>query len=205
VREGSFDMKYVMMAVLLGSVCALPSRSLAQQTGGAGGASAVPAPPPEEPPLDGVRFRGGISAAGGGEFVSNYAFGMGGIEGRLGVQINHLIGVYAAPYLAFGAGSVGSGLSAFTGTAGVSAIVDFTIADQFFVGAGGGFGVLNNPTGPAIHLRVGGYPAMGFGANGYRRRGLVVGLDARLFLLDDGLNGIVPVMQIMAGVGYEAF
>jgi hypothetical protein len=45
---------------------------------------------------DGVRFRGGISAGGGGLFLGDYGLGIGGVTGRLGVQVNNLIGIYAS-------------------------------------------------------------------------------------------------------------
>jgi hypothetical protein len=147
-----------------------------------------------------VRFRGGIAAAGGAEFASNITFGMGGVEARLGVQINDLIGVYAQPYLAFGSGTV-SGITGFTGTAGTSALVDITLFDHLFVAAGGGYGVLNNPAGPELHFRLGGYPLVGRGNNGITRKGLMVGADLRLYFLDN----YGTVSQIMFGVGYEAF
>ncbi|MBZ0116567.1 MAG: hypothetical protein K8H88_06225 [Sandaracinaceae bacterium] len=166
---------------------------------------AQPPPPPQEPAEapDGVRFRGGIAAAGGGEFVSDFVFGMGGVEGRAGVQLNNLIGIYLQPYLAFGYGSVGI-VSGFTATAGASALIDFTFADRFFVGLGGGFGVLNNPVGPEIHVRVGGYPVMSVGGDGYSRQGLMLGVDARMFFLFSGSN-VLPVAQIMGSIGYEVF
>jgi hypothetical protein len=160
----------------------------------------TPAPRPDR-----ARFRWGIAAAGGGEFVSDFAFGMGGVEGQIGVQFNELIGLYVHPYLAFGAGTIGSsGVTAFTGTAGASLLVDFTFLDRLFVGVGGGYGILNNPTGPEIHLRVGGYPAMSIDENGYSRQGLQMSLDGRMFFLFSGPS-VLPVMQLMFLIGYEAF
>lgn len=158
----------------------------------------------EAPRPDGVRFRWGIQAAGGGEFVSNFEFGMGGLEGQIGVQINELLGIYVQPYLAFGAGSVGSGLVGLTGTAGASLLADFTFLDRLFVAVGGGYGLLNNPHGPEIHVRLGGYPAMGFGGNGYSRHGLVMAVESRTFFLFSG-SEVVPVMQVMGTIGYAAF
>ena len=37
---------------------------------------------------DGVRFRGGISGGGGALILDPFTFGLGGVDGRLGVQIN---------------------------------------------------------------------------------------------------------------------
>jgi hypothetical protein len=203
-----------MMKVLFTTalVCsALIAPAFAQEAGAAVVVAPSPvmvAPPPSAPTAtDGLRFRGGIAAAGGAEFASGFAVGMGGVEGRAGLQINNLIGVYLQPYLSFGGGSVSVGagsLPAVTGTAGLSALIDFTFADRFFAGIGGGFGILNNPVGPEIHVRVGGYPIEVTGEDGYSRQGLMVGLDARLFILFSGPNTL-PVMQMMASVGYEVF
>lgn len=162
-----------------------------------------PAPPAAEPTAgddrDGVRFRGGVSLAAGTMFLSSYSGFLAGVDGRLGVQINDMIGVYAVPHLTLGPISVGS-LSTFIGVFSTTAVVDVTLIDQIYVGAGGGFGVVNNPTGPALHFRAGGYPLMGYGENGIRRKGLMVGADMRMYLLSG-----ITVMELTGGVGYEAF
>jgi hypothetical protein len=146
---------------------------------------------------DGVRFRGGVSGGVGGEIVTGGTAIMGGVDGRLGVQINDLIGVYAQPHLSFG--SFGGALG-FTGTFTTTAVADFTFIDQLFVGGGAGFGLFNNPTGPVVHLRAGGYPLMGHGENGVRRKGLMVSFDMRLgFITGD------TVIYPMGSIGYEAF
>jgi len=76
-----------------------------------------------------------------------------------------------------------------TGTAGVS---------------GGGVGVLNNPVGPEIHFRIGGYPLVARGQNGFTRKGLMLGVDARIFFLSQG--GVdLTVGQVLASIGYEVF
>lgn len=146
---------------------------------------------------DGVRFRGGISGGAGAEILTGGTTIMGGVDGRVGVQINHLIGVYAQPQLSFG--SFGGALG-ITGTFTTTAVVDFTFIDHLLVGAGGGFGVFNNPTGPVVHLRAGGYPLMGHGEDGIRRKGLMLAFDMRLgFITGD------TVVYPMGSIGYEAF
>jgi len=171
------------------------------------------APPPPPPPhhTDGVRFRGAIALAGGGEFGSgggvSYGGGLGGLEGRLGVQINNLIGIYVQPSLAFGPLTETQGASSVTGatgTAGATALVDFTFVNRFFVAAGGGAGILNNPFGPEIHFRLGGYPLVGYGENGYTRKGLMVGVDTHVFFLSSP-GAPSTMVQIMGTVGYEVF
>ena len=161
--------------------------------------AAPAAPPPPVRPPDGVRFRGGISLGGGGEFVSGFTAGLGGLDGRLGVQINKLVGVYLQPHFSAGAGSIGS-VSGATATAAATVLADFTFIDRIFVGAGAGYGLVNNPHGAAIHVRFGGYPLMKFSEVAPRRKGLMVGADLRTYFTQVG-----PVVQLMAAVGYEAY
>jgi hypothetical protein len=151
------------------------------------------------PPRDGVRFRGGVALTGGGLFVDGYALGLGGIDGRIGVQINNLIGVYAQPYLTFGGGQV-AGATGVTGTVGSDVIVDFTFLDQIFVGAGAGAGIIGSLVAEQAHLRVGGYPVVARGLNGIRRKGLMIGADLSVHFT----SGAV-IMQPMVSIGYEAF
>jgi hypothetical protein len=155
--------------------------------------------PEEEVDEDGVRFRGGVSGGGGGLFLENYTMGIGGFDGRVGVQINDLIGVYAQPQVGVYGGDLG-GIGGIGGLAGASVVVDFTFLDQIFVGAGGGFAILNNPLAGELHLRAGGYPLMGYGEDGVRRKGLMLSADVRMFFLE----GYV-LLSPTASIGYEAF
>lgn len=162
-------------------------------------------PPPSVPPArkDGARFRFGVAGGPGLLFIDSTVLGYGGVDLRLGAQINDLIGIYVQPQLGAYAGTYG-GMVGIGGLVGVSGVVDFTLADRFFVGVGGGFGVLNSPSGPEVHLRVGGYPIMKRSDERARRRGLMVGLDFRLHFVSSGgtsLTGIAPTINI----GYEAF
>ena len=154
---------------------------------------------------DGVRFRGGISVGAGGYFGSyetgnaDFSATLVGVDGRLGVQINDLIGIYAQPHLSFGTGKDGAA-TGFTGLFATSVIADFTFFDRIFVGAGGGFGIVNNPSGPELHLRAGAYPLMDH--TGKRRKGLVLAADLRVILLDAPYSSaVMPFVSI----GYEAF
>jgi hypothetical protein len=151
------------------------------------------------PEKDGVRFRGGIALAGGGLFVSGFSAGMGGLDGRLGVQINNLIGIYAQPHLSFGGGKTAWG-TGFLGTAGSSALVDFTLFDHLTAGVGGGGALLQNVGAGELHFRLAGYPVVGRGENGIRRKGFMLGLDTRLYFITGG-----QVLQMMGAIGYEAF
>jgi hypothetical protein len=161
-------------------------------------------PAPQRQPagrVDGPRFRGGVAFTGGAEFVSNADFSatMFGIDGRLGVQVNHLLGLYVAPHLSFGSAG---GVEGSTGTFATILMADLTFLDALFVGAGFGYGIMNNPSGPALGFRVGGYPVKSAPDHRARRRGLVVSLEARTYFLGDPFGTGV---QIMGAIGYEAF
>lgn len=186
---------------LVGAMSFISSHAIAQEGDGEeapAGAAAAEASS-EGSDDDGVRFRGGVSGGGGALIGAGLTLGMGGFDGRMGVQINDLIGVYAQPQLSIYGGSAGF-LSGVGGIAGGTAVVDFTFIDQIFVGAGAGYAVLNNPHGPVVHIRAGGYPLFGYGEDGIRRKGLMLGADLRLHIV----SGEVFVAP-MASIGYEAF
>jgi hypothetical protein len=150
-------------------------------------------------PLDGSRFRFGIAGSVGGEFVSGYTLFMGGVDVQIGLQINNLIAVYLQPHLSFGGGSI-NGISGTTGTFAATGLVEFTMADRFFAGVGGGFGVLNNPSGGVLHFHVGFYPLVSVSPTEPRRRGLMIAIDSRTFF-----TGVGTVEQLMLTVGREVF
>jgi len=81
-----------------------------------------------------------------------------------------------------------------------SAVVDFTFLDQIFVGAGGGGIILQSVPAGELHIRAGGYPVFTHGLDGLRRKGLMLGLDMRIFFA-----GGATVMNPMLSVGYEAY
>jgi hypothetical protein len=150
---------------------------------------------------DGLRSRVGFSVMGGATLIEGLAAPSFGGEARIGVQINHLVGVYGTPH--FVIGNVGGNALSTFGLFAATGDVDFTFLDHLYVGAGGGFGVVNNPVGPVLHLRLGGYPIMGRGENGYRRKGLQIGADMRVYFTSDAAVGTVT--EITGGIGYEAF
>jgi len=162
-------------------------------------AASTPSEPTAAGDADGARFRWGIAGGGGLVSVSNVTLGYGGMDLRFGAQINDMIGVYAQPQLGVYAGNF-AGVTGVGGLVGVSALVDFTFADQFFVAGGLGYGVLNNPSGLELHFRGGLYPIVGGGQEEARRKALMLGVDFRVFLLD-GATAISPTISI----GYESF
>lgn len=166
------------------------------------------AEPTDSAAADGGRFRFGINGALGLESVSasgmSISGAMYGFDLRLGWQFNHLLAIYVQPHLSFGSlgsevESVGA-VSGFTGTFVTTILGEATFLDRFFAGAGIGYGIFNNPSGFALDLKAGGYPLMGRGENGVRRKGLMVGLDFRTVFLE-GATGLL----IMGCVGYESF
>jgi hypothetical protein len=172
---------------------------------------AEPAPPPAQwapPPstvpgerVDGVRFRGGVAFTVGPEFVpaADFSAMMFGVDGRLGVQINHLLGFYLASHLSFG--SSGTVFSS-TGTFAFIPMVDITLADTFFVGGGFGYAVFNNPSGPALAIRAGAYPVKSAREDQKRRRGLMLSLEMRTVFLGAPYD---TGFMFMGAIGYEAF
>jgi hypothetical protein len=152
---------------------------------------------------DGVRLRIGASAMIGPLFAdSTSAVAFGG-EARIGVQVNHLIGIFGTPH--FVVANFGGGALNTIGVFAATADVDFTFVNHFYVGAGGGFGIVNNPSGPVLHFRIGGYPLVGRGPNGIRRRGLQIGADIRNYFTSGGLGGLGTVTEFTGGIGFDFF
>jgi hypothetical protein len=169
----------------------------------AAAATSVAAPPAAVVPQSGMRFRGGISLATGVEKVSVVSGEMYGLDGRLGVQVNDLLGIYVQPHLSFGSLSGqagGTGITGMTGTFSIAAMGEATFVDRFFAGAGLGYGVLNNPSGPMFQARAGGYLLETRGEDGVRRKGLMAGVDLRTVFVD-GATGVL----VLASIGYEKF
>jgi len=155
---------------------------------------------------DGLRFRFGV-AAGIGFFTAASEVGDAevsctyyGADLRLGAQINDLIGVYAQPTLGYYSVDDAGGLAA-GGLLGVAVVADATIIDRFFVGAGLGYTVYNNPAGVTPILRIGGYPLMGRSEQKARRKGLMLGVDLRF----TSLEGLKTIVMPTFNLGYEAF
>ncbi|HVY47602.1 MAG TPA: hypothetical protein VHB21_17050 [Minicystis sp.] len=152
---------------------------------------------------DGVRLRAGFSLDAGGMFGDAYSGFMAGGDARLGVQINHILGLYVDPHLAFGPVSVSGGgakLNSLIGVFAATGMVEGTLGHRVFLGAGGGFGVVNNPTGPVLHVRGGFYPVVWRGLNGYRRKAFFVAVDSRTYFLSGAKEE-----EFLGSIGYEAF
>ena len=156
--------------------------------------------------VDGARFRFGVSG-GIGFFTAASEVGSAkvsctyyGLDLRFGAQINDMFAVYAQPtlgyYTANGAGALAAG-----GLLGATVGADVTLVDRFFVGAGLGYTVYNNPAGLTPILRVGAYPLMSHSDQKARRKGLMLGADLRFTSLD----GLKTIVMPTFNLGYEAF
>jgi hypothetical protein len=158
-------------------------------------------------PADEGRFRFGINATTGLESVSasgsSISGMMYGLDLRLGWQVDDLLAIYAQSHLSGGSLGTSAGgieISGATGTLVATVMGEATLIDRFFAGAGLGYGIFNNPSGLALELRAGGYPLMGHGDDGVRRKALMLGVDFRTVFLD-GATGTM----IMGCLGYESF
>jgi len=173
--------------------------------------AAAPAPPPAAAPApeasSGPQLRNGFSLSAGEEFgsVGNVSFSaqLYGIDWRIGAKINPSISAYLHSHLSFGTGGVsGSGNSGSTGNFAVAAVGEYELPMRVFVGGGGGYGVLNNPSGPLAELRVGYYPFEHTGTEVARR--LNVALDARWYFVSDAGTSLT-VTHIAVSLGYDRF
>ena len=178
-----------------------------------------PAAPPAAPPPsasatmpapdldhDGFRMRHGVAFSFGDEIGSGPSSGLsgalGGVDWRIGAQINNNYAVYVDTHLSFGTAHIGAA-SGVTGNFAVAAMFERSLFDRFFVAGGGGYGVLNNPSGPLGQLRAGWYPLMSASDTKARRKGLMLGVDARWYFADAMTIGTVT--QVSVSAGYEAF
>lgn len=155
---------------------------------------------------DGARFRFGVSG-GAGFFTAASEVGSAkvsctyyGLDLRFGAQINNMFGVYAQPTLGYYSANGGGALAA-GGLLGMAVVADATFADRFFVGAGLGYTVYNNPAGLTPLLRIGGYPLMSRSDTKARRKGLMLGADLRF----TSLEGLKTIVMPTFNIGYEAF
>jgi len=152
------------------------------------------------------------------------ALGAIGPQGQLGVQINNLIGVYGVPAFDILFGPAGGVDLTF------AALVDFTLLEDVLTVGGGldsgvfaAFGASGTSAAAAAGAQYGvrGHVAwnaiVSKGANGIRRRALVVGLDLRALLGPEasatananGTSGSASttgfVFSPMVTIGYLAF
>lgn len=171
-------------------------------------AAGQPAPVPEPQPTSssGVGLRNGFSLSIGQEFgttasgasISGQLYGL---DWRIGARFTDAISVHLHSHLSLGTASVG-GSSGTTGNFASALVGEYTLPMRVFVGAGAGYGVLNNPSGPLVEARVGYYPFKHTGSGKARR--LNVALDARWYFVEDGATG-VTITHLALSLGYDRF
>jgi hypothetical protein len=158
-----------------------------------------PAPPP---PAVETGLRNGFSLSAGFESGGDRDLSatLIGVDWCIGYRVNRAISVHLHSHMSFGSGKEGAGASGFTGNFASAIIGEYTLPMRLFVGAGGGWGVLNNPNGPLAQLRAGYYP-FALEAAG-KKRHLNVAFDLRFYFANQGY-GTVPHYAI--SLGYDRF
>jgi hypothetical protein len=166
-------------------------------------AAVAPAPAPMPAPSTGPSFRNGFSLSVSDAIGSGPSSGLSeqlyGVDWRIGARVTDQLAVYADTHLSFGTAKFG-GASGVTGNFAAALIGEYTLPLGVFVGGGGGYGVLNNPSGPLGQLRVGWYPMKA--SEGVSRR-LNIALDARWYFADAMTIGTVT--QVALSLGYDRF
>jgi len=184
----------------------------AQPAPDAGGA--IPAPPevtaaptaapPPPTAASGARLRNGFSLSIGQEFGTSsfdkdYSGQLYGVDWRIGAQVSDALGVYLHSHLSLGSIRTDN-VSGYTGNFATALTGEYTLPMRLFVGAGVGYGVLNNPSGPLVGVRVGYYPFAHTGPGKARR--LNVALDTRLYFVSAGGESIT-MKHIAVSIGYD--
>lgn len=178
---------------------------------------AASAPPPSPPmmmpptvavlPPRGPTLRNGFSLSVGQEFgTSNlnnkFSGQLYGVDWRIGVQLNKALGIYLHSHLSLGSITQNSNVKGYTGNFATALTGEYILPMGVFVGAGVGYGVLNNPSGPLVGVRVGYYP---FATDTpMKSRHLNVALDTRLYFVSAGAESIT-MKHIAISIGYDRF
>jgi hypothetical protein len=153
-----------------------------------------------DPTPSGLRNGFSLSAgqeSGGDRDISATMFG---VDWRIGWRINEPIAIYLHSHLSFGSATEGNGASGLTGTFASAVVGEYQLPMGLFFGAGAGYGVLNNPSGPLLEARVGYYP---FGTNSVaKERHLNIAIDYRAYFASDGYG---TVNHIALSLGYDRF
>jgi hypothetical protein len=152
---------------------------------------------------DTTELRNGFSASLGEEVGSGPSSGLTGqlygVDWRIGAKISEQVALYADTYLAFGTAKIGSA-SGLTGNFAAALLGEYTLPQRIFIAGGGGFGILNNPSGPLAEVRAGWYPLKHSGTSKEMR--LNVALDGRFYFAGDMVG---TVSQISLTLGYDRF
>lgn len=166
----------------------------------------APEPPQQASSSSGISLRNGFSLSVGHEFgttASGASFSgqLYGLDWRIGARITEAISAHLHSHLSLGTASIG-GASGTTGNFAAAVVGEYTLPMRLFFGAGAGYGVLNNPSGPLVEVRAGYYPFAHSGPGKARR--LNIALDGRWYFVDDVGTGIT-VTHIALSLGYDRF
>ena len=116
-------------------------------------------------------------------------------------HLNKAIGVYLHTHLSLGS-ITNNNVSGYTGNFATAITGEYTLPMRVFLGAGAGYGVLNNPSGPLVGFRVGYYPFETTSAE--KKRRLNIALDTRLYFVSAGAESIT-MKHIAVSIGYDRF
>jgi hypothetical protein len=165
-------------------------------------AAIAPAPAPLPAPEPGPHLRNGFSVSLGEEVGSGPSSGftgqLYGVDWRIGAKLAGPYSVYADTHVSLGTAQL-NGASGYTGNFAFAMMGERELPARTFVAAGGGYGVLNNPSGLLAQVRGGWYP-MDDGTAVSRRLNLA--LDARFYFAGDAIG---TVTQIALTLGYDRF
>ena len=105
--------------------------------------------------------------------------------------------MYADTHLSLGTAKIGAA-SGYTGNFAFAVLGERELPARTFVAAGGGYGVLNNPSGLLAQVRGG----MNLGGSESVMRRWNVALDARFYFAGEQIG---TVSQISVTLGYDRF
>lgn len=198
----------VCVVSLVPAVAAADGTDTAVEPGGAPAPMVAPAALPA--PTLGIResgFRNGFSASIGQEFgttnLGNDISGqLYGLDWRIGARLAPQWSAYLQTHLSLGTADINGGAnSGYTGNFAAALMGERDLPAQTFVAAGGGYGVLNNPSGPMLAFRAGWYPMKQ--AGGINRR-LNLALDARFYFVEQGGESMT-MNHVAVSFGYDRF
>lgn len=162
----------------------------------------APAPTPGLP----SGLRNGFSMSVGQEFgttntnvdISGQLYGF---DWRIGARLAPVWSVYLQTHLSLGTANISNGQEGYTGNLAAAFMGERDLPGRTFVAVGGGYGVLNNPSGPLFAARAGWYP-MAHSAGVSRRLNLA--LDARFYFVESG-GETLTMNHIAVSFGYDRF
>lgn len=125
---------------------------------------------------------------------------MYGFDWRIGARLTPEWSVYLQSHLSYGTIGVGGGTGA-TGNFAAAMMGERDLPGRTFVAIGGGYGVLNNPSGPLFAFRAGWYPMKH--ADGVARR-LNLAFDTRLYFVEAGAEKLT-MKHVSISFGYDRF